>query len=130
MPVSFREEQGCGVLELSGRYTVQEAREALQQGWSSLTNEIAPGLVVDLSGSDMVGDRKSADIVRAAAGMSMISDRFSNRIGIVTASAVAYGLMRMGGAHAERAGLSVRVCHTRQAAIDWVLRGEVHAEDF
>jgi hypothetical protein len=31
--------------------------------------------------------------------------------------------MRMGGVHAERAGLSVRVCRARREAIDWVVGG-------
>jgi hypothetical protein len=123
LPASFREERACGVLELRGEYTVAEAREALAQGLAALPAESAPGLVVDLSGSEMVGTRASPEIINAAVGLAAIGDRISRRVAVVVSSEVAYGLMRMGGVHAERAGLSVRVCRARGEAIDWVVGG-------
>jgi hypothetical protein len=123
LPASFREERGCGVLELRGQYTVAEARTALEQGLSVLPPDRAPGLVVDLSESEMVGTRASPEIINAAAELAAIGDRISRRVAVVVSSEVAYGLMRMGSVHAERAGLSVRVCRARREAVDWVLDG-------
>lgn len=121
MPVAFRVDRGCGVLELAGTYTVSEAHDALVQGLASLGPAPAAGLVVDVSASDMVRDRASSDIVRAAGAMGLLGDRFSHRLGIVAPSALTFGLMRMGGTHAEGVGLKVRVCRSYAAAIAWVL---------
>ena len=121
MPVLFREDRGCGVLELRGAYTVGEAREALMQGLASFSRERPAGLIIDVSASDMVADRASDDIVRAARGMGRLGDKFSNRLGVVAPSALTFGLMRMGGVHAEEAGLSVCVCHTYEGAVSWLV---------
>jgi hypothetical protein len=109
------------VLDLRGRYTVKEAKDAFRHGLDELPDAFATGVVVDISASEMVGERASPDIIRAAVGLGMMSDRISHRIAVVVSTALAYGLMRMGGAHAERVGLTVRVCHTRKDAIDWLL---------
>ena len=72
----------------------------------------------------MVGTRASPEIINAAVGLAAIGDRISRRVAVVVSSQVAFGLMRMGSAHAERAGLSVRVCRARREAVDWVVGGD------
>lgn len=123
MPVSFREDRGCGVLDLEGNYSVREARDGLVQGLADLSIKPPVGLIVDVSRSAMVGTRPSDDIVRAAQGMGPLGHKFSHRIAVVAPSALTFGLMRMGGIHAEDAGLKVRVCHTYESAVAWVLGG-------
>jgi hypothetical protein len=121
MPVSFREDDGCAVLELLGSYTPSEAYEALVDGLASFREGPPQGLIVDVSQSAMLASRPTPDIVRAAQGLGQLGDRFSRRIGIVASSTLAFGLMRMGGSHAEHAGLAVRVCPTYESARNWVL---------
>jgi hypothetical protein len=128
MPVTFRVDRGCGVLELQGAYTVAEARTTLLEGLASLPTGRATGLVVDVSDSDMVRARTSPDIMRAAQAMGELGERFAYRLGIVAPSALTFGLMRMGGSHAEGAGLMVRVCRSYATASAWVL-GEGGADE-
>jgi hypothetical protein len=129
MPVSFRVERGCGVLELRGAYTVVDAHATLVDGLARFPSGRAAGLVVDVSESDMVRDRASPDIMRAAEAMGLLGDRFSYRLGIVAPSALTFGLMRMGGSRAEGEGLKVRVCRSYPAAMAWVLGGDGAEEE-
>jgi hypothetical protein len=121
MPVSFREDGGCAVLELRGSYTSREAYDAMVDGLASFGDAPPRGLIVDVSQSAEVANRPTPDILRAAQGIGVLGDRFSRRMGIVAPSTLAFGLMRMGAAHAENAGLAVRVCQTYESARDWVL---------
>jgi hypothetical protein len=122
MPVSFRQDGGCAVLELRGSYTPAEAQDVLLDGLATFPGGPPLGLIVDVSRSDMLADRPSPYIAQAAQGLAALGDRFSRRMGIVAPSTLAFGLMRMGGAHAERVGLVVRVWHTYESARDWVLQ--------
>src|SRR5690349_3666961 len=99
MPVSFREEGGCAVLELHGSYTPKEAYDAMVAGLASFHDAPPRGLIVDVSQSAELANRPTPDILRAAQGLGLLGDRFSRRIGIVAPSTLAFGLMRMGGAH-------------------------------
>jgi hypothetical protein len=121
MPVSFREDSGCAVLELSGSYSSKEAYDAMVAGLASFGDEPPRGLIVDVSQSAELANRSTPDILRAAQGIGLLGDRFSRRMGIVAPSTLAFGLMRMGAAHAENAGLAVRVCQTYESAREWVL---------
>jgi hypothetical protein len=128
MPVSFRKDGGCAVLELRGSYTAAEAHDALLQGLATFRGGPPLGLIVDVSQSKMLADRPSPEIARAAQALGMLGERFSYRMGIVAPSTLAFGLMRMGGAHAEHVGLVVRVCRTYESARDWVLQHSGTAE--
>lgn len=123
MPAAYREEDGCGVLELGGTYTVVEARDALMGGLGDASREQRIGLIVDISESEMVVGRTSAEIMRAAQALGVIGDRFSQRLAVVASTAVAFGLMRMGGVHAENVGLTVHVFRDFHSALEWVLQG-------
>ena len=124
MPVSFREDSGCAVLELQGSYTAQEARDVLVDGLATFHDPPPRGLIVDVSQSAMLANRPTQDIVRAAQGIGVLGERFSHRIGIVAPTTLAFGLMRMGASHAEHGGLDVRVCQTYESAREWVLSVE------
>lgn len=117
------------MLVLRGSYTSKEAYDALVAGLASFSDAPPPGLIVDVSESAMVASRPTQDIIRAARGLEVLGDRFSNRIGIVAPSTLAFGLMRMGGSHAERGGIHVRVCQTYAAAREWVLRAGDPSEE-
>jgi hypothetical protein len=128
MPISFREDSGCAVLELRDTYTAVEAHQVLVHGLATFHDGPPRGLIVDVSQSAMLANRPTPDIVRAAHGLGVLGDRFSRRMGIVAPSTLAFGLMRMGGFHAEHAGLAVRVCQTYESARNWVLRSGGTAE--
>ena len=121
MPVSFREDGGCAVLELRGSYTSREAYDAMVHGLASFHDAPPRGLIVDVSHSAELANRPTPEILRAAQGLGMLGDRFSRRMAIVAPSTLAFGLMRMGAAHAENEGLVVRVCQTYESAREWVL---------
>ena len=123
MAASFREDRGCGVLDLRGAYTVEEARDALDRGLAAPSSARFAGLVVDVSTSEMVATRTSPHIMRAAQRLGIMGDRFSHRLGVVASTPQALGLMRMGAMHAEGAGLEVQVCDTYEAAVEWVVGG-------
>ena len=123
MTVSVREDRGCAVVTCEGTYTLSEAREAVMRSLAPFRQSPARGLIVDVTASDMLQGRSSADLLDTARLVSAERHAFSGRFVAVASSPLAFGLMRMSGAHAEALGVEAQVCRTYECAVDWVLEG-------
>ena len=123
MPVTHRRAGDIAVVEAFGRYEVADLRTAIEAAIAPFGPAGAAGLLFDLTRSDALRPR-SADEVRAMAlFIASRASGFAARLAMVTASDVAYGLMRMGAVAAESQGVTARVFRDPAAALAWLTVG-------
>lgn len=121
MPVSFSFDGRIVVMRGAGEYTVDDLKRTILQARGHPDCPPAPLMMFDLTDSASLGGRTAADVKQMAAFLGRERERFGAKLAMVVASDVAYGLMRMGAAHAEAGGVHPAVFRDREAARGWLL---------
>ncbi len=120
MPITFRFESNIVVIAMEGDYSVEEIYNTAQQVLAHPQIPASPKLLLDLRHSASIAKRSSESVNRVARFFGSISARFSNKIALVAANDLQYGLMRMGSAGAESRGVKSEVFRTLDDAQAWL----------
>ncbi len=123
MPVTYRIADDVLTLELAGRYEIADIPRQLVAGLDDPVCPRPASLLIDVSRSEELAQRPTADILRIAAMLGPHAERIGGRCAVFAPSPVHFGLSRMGSHAAESVGVEARVFRTREAALRW-LRGE------
>ena len=82
------------------------------------------GIIVDSRLSSSIGDRTPSQVRAIADELGAIGDGFGRRIALIGATDLSFGVLRMGEAHMQNAGLDARTFRHEAEAIRWINRRE------
>ena len=125
MSVHRGRDGAIAVVTASGRYEMSELRDGVDSALAAFGGERASGLLVDLSGSQVMPDRSSQDLQAMAYFLASRAEQFAQRLAMVTSTDLAYGMMRMGTVVVESQGVAARVFRDRGAAMTWLMPASV-----
>lgn len=121
MPVSYRFDADIIVIEMIGEYSINDLRITVLKSFEDPECPKKPTLMIDLSKSQSISKRSSANINEMAAFIASFGKRFNNRLALVAPSDLVYGLMRMSSAPADSFGIRVEIFRTYEEAREWLL---------
>ena len=122
MPVGYDFEGDVIVLRPAGKYTTHEMKSAILDALDDARLPPHAVMLFDLRESRSLQDR-TADEVREMAGfLASHGRRFGQRLAMVTAGDLAFGLMRLGAVAAETGGLAAEVFRDIETAKAWLSR--------
>ena len=123
MAIEHRREGNVAVVTARGRYSTAELRDVIDAALAAFGDDTSAGLLLDLSGSESVGERTAEDLRAMALFFASRGSRFSSRLAMVAVTDVAYGLMRMGAVTAESQGIAAHVFRDYGSARRWLVPG-------
>jgi len=109
---------------MEGSYSTGELKKTILE---ALADSQAPAnavLMFDLRESLAVQKRSGEDVRDVARFLASNGERFGKRLGMVTSTDLAYGLMRMGAVTAEMGGVTSRVFRDFEQTKMWLLNSE------
>ena len=120
MTVRARREGAMAIVVAEGRYDVSELRAAFEAALAPFTVAAADGLLLDVSGSQVLGERSAQDVRLMGHFVASRADRFSHRFAIVASSDLGFGLMRLGSVVTESQGVTTHVFRDHASALAWL----------
>lgn len=123
MAIEHRREGNVAVVTARGRYSMAALRDAIDAALDVFDDAVSAGLLLDLTGSESLGDRTAEDLRAMAIFLASRGSRFSSRLAMVAVTDVAYGLMRMGAVTAESQGIAAHVFRDYGSARRWLVPG-------
>ena len=123
MPVTSHYDNNIIVIEMSGEYSQNEARELISGTFADTLLPKDAVLMIDLTKSVSIIQRSSGDIIALAEYINTFKELFHNRLALVTPDNLKYGLMRMTAVRGERSGIEIKIFREYSQARDWLLTG-------
>ena len=123
MAIEHRREGDVAVVTARGRYSMAELRDGIDEALDAFGDEVSAGLLLDLTGSESLGERTADDLRAMAIFLASRGNRFSSRLAMVAVTDVAYGLLRMGAVTAESQGIAAHVFRDYGSARRWLMPG-------
>ena len=123
MTVLHQRDGSLAVVVAQGRYATGELREAFEAALTPFAADPADGLLLDVSGSQSLGERSAHDVRTMAHFVASQGERFSRRFAIVAPSDLAFGLMRLGSVVTDSQGVATHVCRDHESALAWLRTG-------
>jgi hypothetical protein len=120
MPVAYEFDNDVILLRLVGKYTTSDLKSAILDALDDARLPERPVLLFDLRESRSLQDRTADEVRDMAHFLASHGRRFGNRLAMVTASDLAFGLMRLGAVTAETGGLAAEVFRDMGAAKEWL----------
>jgi hypothetical protein len=120
MPVAYEYDNDVILLRLVGKYTTSDLKSAILDALDDARLPERPVLLFDLRESRSLQDRTADEVRDMAHFLASHGRRFGNRLAMVTASDLAFGLMRLGAVTAETGGLAAEVFRDMGAAKEWL----------
>lgn len=121
MPVNHSFDGRIALLEPVGDYSTAELKQALLVALADPECPPNPSLLLDLGDSRVLLGRTSSEIIDVAEFLVSQRARLGARQAIVVTSTAAFGLVRMGAAHAMTDGQEPRVFRDRSEARVWLV---------
>jgi hypothetical protein len=120
MPVAYEFDNDVILLRLVGKYTTSDLKSAILDALDDARLPERPVLLFDLRESRSLQDRTADEVRDMAHFLASHGRRFGNRLAMVTAGDLAFGLMRLGAVTAETGGLAAEVFRDMGAAKEWL----------
>ena len=120
MAVQYSIREGVLAMELVGIYELEDVTRTFLEALSDPACPSPVALLVDVSRSETLATRPTADIRRVAEFVGPYADRIGGRVTVVAHSDVHYGLSRVGATHTEKVGVAAQVFRTRVEALSWL----------
>ena len=121
MPVRYRFDATIIVIELVGEYSMEELRTTILNSFSDPQCPVNASLLINAGESESIYKRSSEDIKTMARFVGRLGERFHNRIALVAAADLPFGLMRMSSVGSEQKGIEAEVFRTLAQAREWLL---------
>lgn len=121
MPVTYRFEANIVIIEMIGEYSMDNIPRTILNSLADSNCPANPSLLVNLSESLSINKRSSEDVITMARSLVSLGKRFNNRIALVAANDLQYGLMRMGAVFSEELGMEVEIFRAFAKARQWLL---------
>ena len=121
MPVSYRFDSQIVVIELVGEYSMEEFRSMVVKAFDDPACPHDATLLIDLSRSKSIYARSSTSINAMAAYIASYGKQFNNRLALVVADDLTYGLMRMSASPAEMYDVTAEIFRGYEKAREWSL---------
>ncbi len=121
MPVSYYFDQRIVVMRMEGHYSHDEVREGLLTAFADPACPPDSVLMFDIRTSEAIARRTPPDIRGMAFFLAAHAEKFHRRLGLVAEDDLAYGLLRLGAAHAQFRGLTAEVFRDWDSARQWLL---------
>jgi hypothetical protein len=122
MPVASAFDGDVAVVQMAGEYTPADIRLAISTLFAAPRPRPVTGLVFDVRESSVLPRRTAKDIRAMAAFLAHVGPLYGSRLALVADTDLGFGLMRMGGADVDAAGVETMTFRTADAALAW-LRG-------
>ena len=120
MPVSYVFDGRLLALRMIGAYVPADIRAALAMALRDPRAPDIQGMLFDVSESESIARRTPQEVRAMAAFLAHNAPAFGGRLALVATTDVGYGLMRIGGADVDSAGVSVRTFRSVDEAIVWL----------
>lgn len=120
MPVTHEFEGQILTLRMTGEYVPADIRSALALALREPRVEPIHGMLFDVSDSSAIARRSTQEIRAMAAFLAHNGPSFGGRLALVAVTDISYGLMRVGGADVESAGVTVRAFRKVDEAKAWL----------
>jgi len=121
MPVNYRYDSNIVVIEMIGEYSMDNIRTAILNAFADSHCPNEPFLLINLVESLSIYHRSSEDVKNMAGFVASMGKRFNNRIALVAANDLPYGLARMSSIGSEEQGIKSGVFRTFAEARQWIL---------
>lgn len=122
MPIAYSYDLYIVVMHMDGKYDTDDLRAAILQALDDPQCPKNPVLLFDMRASQALSDRSTSDVRQMAYFLAKHGSRFGRRLAMVVSNDLGYGLMRLGGTHAELGGLDADVFRDIAEARSWLLR--------
>ena len=120
MPVAYEFDNDVILLRLVGKYTTSDLKSSILDALDDARLPQRPVLLFDLRESQSLQDRTADEVRDMGRFLAAHGRRFGNRLAMVTASDLAFGLMRLGAVAAEAGGVAAEVFRDMGAAKEWL----------
>ena len=120
MSVAYEFDDHVILLRLVGKYTTSDLKSLLLDALDDARLPERPVLLFDLRESQSLQDRTADEVRDMGRFLASQGRRFGNRLAMVTAGDLAFGLMRLGAVTAETGGLAAEVFRDMGAAKEWL----------
>jgi hypothetical protein len=121
MPVHYRFDSNIVVLEMVGAYSMDELRTVILNALADSSRPPNSFLLIDLTGSRSIYDRSAEEVTTMAGFVATLARQFNNRLALVAAEDLPYGLMRMSSVGSEERGIKAEVFRTAAEARNWLM---------
>ena len=121
MPVTYRFDSNIIVVEMAGKYSMNDLRTVILNSLTGTQISVKPLLLFNFGESRSIFIRSSEEINTMANFISTLTNRFSNRLAFVSAYDLPYGLMRFVSVKSAACGIEAEVFRTYEEARRWLL---------
>ena len=118
MSVSYRHEDGLLILECEGTFSLEEARQVVQDGFTSFPGQDPPALLISDPNSPFAPPAEAVPYM--AQSLAATLPHINPQVALYVDSDVKFGIGRMIGIHCEEIGVNLRVFRDLQEAKDWL----------
>ena len=127
MSVGYSLQSGVLLITAEGRYRPEDVPTAFLDGLRDPACPTPVGLLLDVTGSEVLATRTSDQIRYVAEFLEPYAERIGRRCAVVAREDVHFGLSRMGATFAAGVGVEAQVFRSREAAIAWLKSGTLSA---
>lgn len=120
MPVAYEFDGRIILMRMAGKYAASDIRKAILEALGDARAPSGAVLLFDLRESTSLGERTADEVREMARFLAAHGKRFSNRLAMVTADNLAFGLMRLGSVTANSGGVDAEVFREMDAARRWL----------
>lgn len=124
MPVSYSFDNRIIIIRMEDLYSTVDLKKTILAALADSNIPTNPVLMFDLRESRVFENRSSEDIRDMARFLASNGERFGHRLGMVTSTELAYGLMRMGAVTAGMGGVTGMVFREFEQAKKWLINSE------
>lgn len=111
------------MIRMIGTYSTAELRSSFLDAIDALGATNAIGICFDVSESEVLATRSAEDVSAMAYFMASYSKRFSRRMALIGSNDFSFGMMRLGSATLEQAGVTSAVFRSECDAWSWIRAG-------
>jgi hypothetical protein len=121
MPFTYRFDSKIIVIEMAGKYSLDEIRQAIHNLFADPECPTNASLIINLTDSESIINRSPEEIKKIANVIVSISERFNCRIALVAPKDLPYDMKRMTSVGSSEKGIESEVFRTIAEAQKWLL---------